>query len=52
MQRQYNQVKDAFIDRDKMMSNFKKKYEEESKKLIEQERINDALEIKKKSLEK
>lgn len=52
MQRQYAQVKDAFIDRDKMMGNFKKKFEEESRKLNEQERINDALEIKKKSLEK
>jgi len=34
------------------MLNFRRKFEEESKKLGEAERVNDQLEIQKKSLEK
>lgn len=52
LQNQYRAIKDAFNDRDEMLKTYKRKYEEEQKKLTEIERKADTLEIEKKSLEK
>ena len=52
LNKQYRTVKDAFVERDQMMIAYRKKYETESRKLIEMERICDNLKILKESLEK
>ena len=52
MQKQYKEVKEAFNERDELLKTYKRKYEEEQKKLTEIERKADTLEIEKKSLEK
>ncbi len=52
MQKQYRSIKEAYHERDEMMKTYKRKYEEEQKKLTEIERKADTLEIEKKSLEK
>ena len=40
------------MDRDKLLNNFKRKYEDKAKKLGDAERLCDVLEIQRKSLEK
>ena len=52
LQKQYKEVKEAFNERDELLKTYKRKYEEEQKKLTEIERKADTLEIEKKSLEK
>ena len=52
LQKQYRSVKEAFTERDLMMVNYRRKLEDESKKLVDCERKSDALEISKKALEK
>ena len=52
LNQQYKTVNDAFVERDQMMINYRKKYEEEARRLCEIERIADQLEIQKRSLEK
>ncbi len=52
MQKQYRSIKEAYHERDEMLKTYKRKYEEEQKKLTEIERKADTLEIEKKSLEK
>lgn len=52
VQKQYRAIKDAYTEKDAMLTTYKKKYEEEQKKLTEIERKADTLEIEKKSLEK
>ena len=52
LQQQYRSVKDAFSDRESTLAIFRKKFDEEQKKLTQIERKADTLEIEKKSLEK
>ena len=52
LQRQYKTIKEAFLDKEELLNNYKRKFEEEQNKLNEIERKADTLEIEKKSLEK
>ena len=52
LQKQYNTLKTGFNECDRLMVTFRKKYEEEQKKLTISEQHNDELRIQKKSLEK
>lgn len=52
VQKQYRAIKEAYTEKDSLLTSYKRKYEEEQKKLTEIERKADTLEIEKKSLEK
>ena len=52
LQKQYKSIKEAFVERDLLMMNYRRKFEDEQKKLTDCERKADSLEIKMKALEK
>ena len=52
LNRQFRSVKEAYSERDEMLKVYKRKFDEEQKKLAEIERKADTLEIEKRSLEK
>ena len=52
LQKQYKSIKEAFVERDLLMVNYRRKFEDEQKRLTDCERRADSLEITKKALEK
>lgn len=52
LQKNYAILQGAYQERDRLMNNFKVKYEDEAKKLAESERNVNTIEIQKKALEK
>lgn len=52
LQKDYRVIHESFIEKDQLMNVYKKKFEDEEKKLTDCERRADQLEIQKKALEK
>ena len=52
METEYRKMKDSFTEKDALMKDYKRKFEDEMRKLHEAERKADVLDIEKKSVEK
>ena len=52
LQKDYRIINESFVEKDQLMNVYKKKFEDEEKKLTDCERRADQLEIQKKALEK